>query len=312
MHQRPIRYLLPLAACLILAPPAQAKQLYKFQDEQGRWHFSDTPPATERPVETQTIDVEHKDKISINRRGPEADHALYIYNSYHGPVEVTLSFSQASNVDARPPLPHRFLVPARQEIQAVSLRMADKRRGFAYHIGATALLGDSRAVPDTTASYRPPFDGGKTFIITQAFFGQYSHNTPYSEYAVDIAMPEGTAVVAARDGVVMDIERDFFGNGMNLEKYGSRANHVRILHEDGSMAEYGHLKLEGVRVVPGARVAAGQVIGESGNTGFSSGPHLHFSVQYNDGKEMRSLPFQFRLRDGGIITPRAGLRLTGY
>ena len=59
------------------------------------------------------------------------------------------------------------------------------------------------------------------------------------------------------------------------------------------MAIYAHLMLESVQVLPGQRVSAGQVIGFSGDTGYSSGPHLHFAVQQNLGMAIASIPFTF-------------------
>ena len=90
----------------------------------------------------------------------------------------------------------------------------------------------------------------------------------------------------------MMVERDFYGAGLDKEKFGSRANHVRVLHGDGSMAVYAHLKLESASVSPGQRLRRGQQIGLSGNTGFSTGPHLHFAVQVNRAMELTSVPFR--------------------
>src|SRR5690606_150933 len=76
------------------------------------------------------------------------------------------------------------------------------------------------------------------------------------------------------------------------ERYGGRANYVRILHADGTMALYAHLKPEGVLVRVGQRVRQGQQIALSGNTGFSTAPHLHFVVQANRGMRLESVPFR--------------------
>ena len=106
-------------------------------------------------------------------------------------------------------------------------------------------------------------------------------------------MPEGTAILAARAGVVMAVERDFISGGDDRDKYGEKANFVQILHEDGTFAMYAHLRPESITVLPGSRVEVGAVIGYSGSTGFSSGPHLHFVVQRNTGMKLVSEPITF-------------------
>ncbi len=107
-------------------------------------------------------------------------------------------------------------------------------------------------------------------------------------------------MLCARDGVVMQVESDFDKAGLNLEKFGGRANFVRILHDDGTMALYAHLQEGGVLVHVGQRVLAGQQIGLSGNTGFTTGPHLHFAVQVNRGMQLESIAFRMRGPAGAL------------
>ena len=103
---------------------------------------------------------------------------------------------------------------------------------------------------------------------------------------------KGTPVLAARAGVVVFLESRYFESGMDRAKYHTRSNQVRVLHGDGSMASYAHLFPESIDLEPGQRVEVGQQIGLSGNTGYSSGPHLHFVVMVHRDMQMVSVPFR--------------------
>jgi len=76
------------------------------------------------------------------------------------------------------------------------------------------------------------------------------------------------------------------------------------------MAIYAHLELESIRYPAGTRVERGQFIAESGNTGYSSGPHLHFAVQKNFGMDLRSIPFRFQDEDGASFVPLMGMKVS--
>lgn len=101
-------------------------------------------------------------------------------------------------------------------------------------------------------------------------------------------MPIGTPIVAARGGVVVSLENRQSGRTGNPS-----GNFVRILHDDGTMGVYLHLQQGSVRVREGQRVTQGQPIARSGNTGNSTGPHLHFVIQRNVGMALESIPFAF-------------------
>jgi len=119
-------------------------------------------------------------------------------------------------------------------------------------------------------------------------------------------MPEGTHVLAARDGLVVKVKDDSDTGGSSL-KYDQYNNYVLIRHDDGTLAHYCHLHKGGVQVKPGQRVHAGDWLALSGNTGFSSGPHLHFCVfKTKNGRERLSLPVQFKTADEKSITLRTG------
>jgi murein DD-endopeptidase MepM/ murein hydrolase activator NlpD len=125
-------------------------------------------------------------------------------------------------------------------------------------------------------------------------------------------MPIGTDIVAARAGIVFDVAGTNFQAGLDMQRDGPAANVVRILHDDGTYAVYAHLNTNTIRVRPGDRVERGDYIADSGNTGYSSGPHLHFAVVRNVGMRIESVPITFLGANLQGVPPVSGALLTAY
>ena len=84
-----------------------------------------------------------------------------------------------------------------------------------------------------------------------------------------------------------------------------------VRHGDATLANYAHLKKDGAVVKVGDTIEAGDLIGYSGNTGFSSGPHLHFSVfKTRNGSQRQTLPVKFRTSDAMSLTLAEGKNYT--
>jgi murein DD-endopeptidase MepM/ murein hydrolase activator NlpD len=135
---------------------------------------------------------------------------------------------------------------------------------------------DCSLYPEQASSpYVLPWRVGEEYLVWRTTEHFTRGNGGVGLYAIDIEMRIGTSVVAARAGVVA-ATRDHFedGNGRDLEE-----NYIFVRHDDGSIARYMHLTREGVMVAEGQAVAQGELLGLSGNTGESAGPHLHFDVQ---------------------------------
>jgi murein DD-endopeptidase MepM/ murein hydrolase activator NlpD len=168
-------------------------------------------------------------------------------------------------------------------------------------------LGHVGADHDDSYLYRLPYGDGISFPIIQGYGAKLSHRGAES-FTLDFGMPVGTPVHAARDGVVVLVE-DSHDAGCAREDCGRFANFVVVLHSDGTTGEYFHLQRASVRVRPGDRVARGERLARSGNTGFSTVPHLHFGV-YRTGRDRttESLAVRFETRRGAITAPRSGAR----
>jgi murein DD-endopeptidase MepM/ murein hydrolase activator NlpD len=133
---------------------------------------------------------------------------------------------------------------------------------------------------DSSYIYLLPFENGKKVIVIQGYETNLSHK---GERSLDFKVKKGTKICAAREGVVIGMKEDSEKRGLKKENL-KDGNHISVLHNDGSVANYWHLKKNGVLVNIGDTVLKGQLIGLSGNTGFSAFPHLHFEVRDNPAK----------------------------
>ncbi len=295
---------------LVLALPVAGQTIYIWEDEEGIQHFTDRKPETDREVTIQRARAEPQRLVDVVKAGTEDNRVWLFRNRIHGPVTVRVSLAEANNVVSEPPLPADFVLDALEERELVTLGPLNERRSSSYRFRTASLPGSIEAEHAPKRPYRPPIAPGSRFRIGQAFGGEYSHKSPSGFHAVDIQMPVGTPVHAAREGAVMAVARYFHKAGEDLERDGPRANYVRIVHEDGSMALYAHLDYEGVLVREGQRVERGDRIARSGNTGYSTGPHLHFAVQLNRDMELTSVPFEFEGENGQAFAPEPGKVLT--
>ena len=304
IHKRTQLIWLILMAALLPAS-AIAKNIYKYQDEDGIWHFTDQAPDEDIEFSTVYMEREPEPRIRLRQEGKKESPLYVLFNDFWGPVEVELTFQESVNVLSEPALPARFVIPAQSEQTLIGIGALDQRRSFSYRLGMASVPGRPMSAPVNDLVLLPPFPAGEQYPVSQGFLGKKTHEAADSQFAIDIAMPVGTAIHAARAGTVMDVEEDFNQGGVNFKKYAHKANHVRILHKDGTMAVYAHLDLASVNVRPGAKIRAGKKIARSGNTGFSSGPHLHFAIQQNSGMQLVSLPFRFRTPAGPAVMPEA-------
>lgn len=105
--------------------------------------------------------------------------------------------------------------------------------------------------------------------------------------AIDFILPEGTKLFAPRAGNVIEVKVNSKQGGSD-PKYSDikYQNYMTLQHDDGEFSQYVHLKYKGAIVKVGDKVKTSQPIAISGNTGFSTMPHLHFQVfRLNNSKE---------------------------
>lgn len=125
-------------------------------------------------------------------------------------------------------------------------------------------------------TFHPCNTTAKTYRVTQAFgarpdyYGQFKcGGVPFRGHeGVDFGTPVGTRIVAVADGVVAEVDNDA---ATNYGKY------IKLRHSGGFETIYAHLS--DISVATGQTIAAGAQIGTSGNTGNSTGPHLHFGLR---------------------------------
>lgn len=307
-------YLAALLAAVLFSSAAPAQTMYKYRGEEGEWIYSDRPPADPDKAETRALSASFvKPDLMVADAFDGDGIEIVASNRYHAPMEVALDFDLIEGVEfPHPDDPLHWVIPPRSEITLLHLATLETPTVPAVEYRYEYHPGDPGARHDDSVLYRVPYAVGTQHRVTQAYPEATTHGSMDSLHAVDFEMPVGTDVIAARDGVVFDVVSTNFRGGTNPNRFGSLTNVVRILHDDGTFAVYAHLNWNTIRVRPGDRVRAGQYIADSGNTGFTSGPHLHFAVQCNAGRRVESLPVAFRGMDGVRVLASSGKDLVAY
>lgn len=303
-----------LAALLALAPlsPLAAQTLYKYQDDAGTWVYTDRVPPAEAAAESRSLPgITDAGGVTVSRRIDNGRLLLTAENGTRVPVQFSLEIDALHNVALPPPeAPREWVIDAQDSIEILALEAPTGIAAPGVDYRYRWFPGDPAAEHEPDAPYRAPYAVASGHPVSQAWPDTITHTTRESQYAIDIAMPAGTDIHAARDGLVVEVESREFRSGLDAAL--GTANRVRILHDDGTFAIYAHLNRSSVRVRAGERVERGQYIADSGNTGYSSGPHLHFAVMRNAGFEMQSVPVQFAGRDGVAVTARTGEQLYAW
>jgi murein DD-endopeptidase MepM/ murein hydrolase activator NlpD len=232
-----LRHFILFCTCLGTYASVQAKHIYQYTDAQGIVHYTDVRPGEDvSGVKSTLVRADRQPLVRLREDGTEADRVMTFVNAAGGPVSVNIAVEKSVNAQSEPPLPARIVLAPTSEMRAVRVFAINPHAGFSYSFRYAYMPGDFRAHADPAARYHLPFPADRQFRIAQAFGGKASHTDAQNHDAVDIGMPEGTPVLAARDGVVMTVDNDFYGAGLDMARYGDRANNIRIVHADGTMA----------------------------------------------------------------------------
>ncbi len=308
-----IRPVLLLLLC-VFTQSISAQALYKYEDENGELIFSDRPPDDDSSVEMRALaTASGSQEVSVRTEEIPGAIRLNAENGFHIPVEIIVALDGLQNLrspDADRAL--RWVIAPLSTEALIDLPVVDSNNEAKLNFRYIWLSGDPDAAHQPDRPYRAPFAIANQYPISQAFPSGQTHDTPDSYYAVDIAMPVGTGIYAAREGIVFEVASDNFRGGLDSERDGPNANIVRILHDDGSHAVYAHLNWNSIRVRPGERVKRGEYIADSGNTGYTSGPHLHFAVMVNLGMRLVSVPLLFEGPNSAALEPATGNTLSAH
>lgn len=314
-----------ILAGLLLALPAatpHAQSIHAYRDASGQWVFTDRGSSGDGTHGDGTHgDGAHGDALTVARM-PETLHVAVERSEAGAATRLTAVNECLCVVTVRvaitesdlPDIPRGAHYPVTLEPgarQVIIEAQHDEKARPELQFTWSAALGSPQAAHNPSRPYRAPFTVGTTFRVSQAYPDHTTHVTPDSVYAVDISMPDGTAIYAARAGTVINVRHDSFRGG-TAAAMADQANLIEILHDDGTIAVYGHLHWDSIRVRIGQRVALGEYIADSGNTGFSTGPHLHFAVWRNAGEADVSVPILFAGPGPTALAPVTGMELTAY
>jgi len=255
----------------------------------------------------QLLIAKKKGGVIVYANEKNGDISFVIENLFEMHVRATLYVNEIEGYTSKEALPFKVVLKPKEKRSIVKLVNSDKKKAvghFKSHLSWSKGAVDAR--PNLDFIYALPFKDLQR--VSQGFNGNTSHKGN-AKYAVDFALPLGTEVYAARAGKVVEIVQEHNQHGMSL-KMRQFANYLIIEHEDKTLGRYFHLSQNGVKVKLGSLVKQGDLIAISGDTGRTSGAHLHFVVTkaevYKEGYRSVSVPIKFLCSEGILTEPLNG------
>jgi murein DD-endopeptidase MepM/ murein hydrolase activator NlpD len=231
------------------------------------------------------------------------EYAFYADNDNYCPYQVFVNPEMDKDLTTDVKLPYYTIIdPQNKNYYLFSVFPRSARKDQVLKFKSYYSFGNPDKVSmDNNFAYLFPFEEGKEIKIVQGYNSRYTH-TGWTKYSLDFGMNIGSPIYASRGGTVVAV-KDNSNKGGPYYRYRNYANFILIYHDDGTFSEYMHLELSGSVVKVGDRVKAGDVIGYSGNTGMTTGPHLHFMVLKPGYLSYMTFPVKFLSSDGMLINP---------
>jgi len=240
-------------------------------------------------------------------RQVEGGFEITLQNEEKYPLYVELRMQKLTGLESQNGAAFVVAVPAESEIVANRLRLKDPGGAsyFTYRTDAY-LHHPQKFKPDKSIIYELPYPAGLSVPVLQGYGGRFSHKDALNWHALDFGMPRGTPILAAREGIVVASRSDMRWGGHDpalRSTIDGAGNFVMVLHADGTVGNYFHMRCGSIVLKSGDSVKAGDLLGESGSTGYSHPdfPHLHFVVRIPDEKNRfggKTWPTLFRTKAG--------------
>lgn len=212
-------------------------------------------------IETEKVELENsKAEVETSRTAIETKkNSLAVVVNEKNVLVSTLSDEERTIQDELEQF-ERDKKAIQEQLAEIARKEAEARKGTSNEITAPS-----------TAGYICPIAGKTKSSITTGYRGYVGHT------GVDFACGSGTSIMASKAGTVVISTALRYPSG----SYRSYGEYIVISHGDGTMTLYAHMLSGSRKVREGDKVTQGQVIGQVGSTGNSTGPHLHFEVRVN-------------------------------
>jgi murein DD-endopeptidase MepM/ murein hydrolase activator NlpD len=238
--------------------------------------------------------------VKLNKQSNFSE--VNVVNSYVAPVTVTFEID-AKNIKALNDL--TFVCFPTKGAALFSIEKNIKNEKWSYKYKYHYRFGLKDEPQSRNAIYNLPFKKGLVIEGGQGFHGNFSHKGN-SKFAIDLRVPEGTPIYPARSGIVISTVSKFSDGGTE-EKFKGKHNFVLIMHDDYTIGRYYHFSYKKIFVKKGQAVSRNTTLGLSGNTGYSSRPHLHLEIgSPADGNNFVSQEFFFSSGSGDKYTTKSG------